>query len=351
MPESTLIEKIIGNDKIDWLLEKELKLIISPDSDGFLCGLLYANLMDASIVGYYDGKILILKRGLSLGDCAFLDMEIASKSVRSCGHHMMAYSQKSYKNLNDFSKMINPNNLMNYNASKHFQKKYPFATIHFLLSVLQAKGHLDSYSLQVDSIPVLLFTDGTWNNLFGYTENCLEWIKQLGWLDKGSILNQLVQSNTTIHQTMEAMNGLLRKRDESNAEGYFYQDKYEEKKSSRTGDKFRISTRNGNHVKPINLEVTSNDVYRTHCKEKERIVAFYSYVAKCMNWSFDITKWSFDDFKLYAFNKGVLGGSNGRRLNNKSYSDLIDGGKVISMAITAGKRLEYSEDPDCHIIQ
>ena len=48
-------KKIISD--YPWIIEKRQKYILSPDSDGFLCGLLVTNYLDGEIVGFYDGKI------------------------------------------------------------------------------------------------------------------------------------------------------------------------------------------------------------------------------------------------------------------------------------------------------
>ena len=45
-------EELIG--KHTWLKNKN-KVIISPDVDGFLCGLLVSYYLDWEIVGFYDG--------------------------------------------------------------------------------------------------------------------------------------------------------------------------------------------------------------------------------------------------------------------------------------------------------
>ena len=54
-----------------WIVERERKCILSPDSDGLLCGLLMQYFLDWDIVGFYDGKVLILKEGLRASDCVF----------------------------------------------------------------------------------------------------------------------------------------------------------------------------------------------------------------------------------------------------------------------------------------
>jgi hypothetical protein len=48
-------------EKHPWIIENNHKCILSPDSDGLLCGLFMSNFFDWDIVGFYDGKVLVLK--------------------------------------------------------------------------------------------------------------------------------------------------------------------------------------------------------------------------------------------------------------------------------------------------
>lgn len=45
--------------KYPWVLKKSRNCVLSPDSDGLLCGLLMSKYLDWRIVGFYDGKIMI----------------------------------------------------------------------------------------------------------------------------------------------------------------------------------------------------------------------------------------------------------------------------------------------------
>ena len=70
-------EKINNNEiirKFPWVIEDNPKCILSPDSDGFLCGLLTTNFLNGEIVGFYDGKVLIIKNDVNIYDCIFKSM-------------------------------------------------------------------------------------------------------------------------------------------------------------------------------------------------------------------------------------------------------------------------------------
>ena len=100
-----------------WIVEKDINCILSPDSDGLLCGLLMSNYFNWKVVGFYDGKVLILKKGMSVKDCIFLDMEVFRKDIRSMGHHMLLFNKNNKPlNWNNFKDCLQPNNLRNYDG-------------------------------------------------------------------------------------------------------------------------------------------------------------------------------------------------------------------------------------------
>ncbi|MBI3616506.1 MAG: hypothetical protein HY211_08355 [Candidatus Omnitrophica bacterium] len=76
-----------------WILTEGQQAVLSPDSDGFLCALFLSRYLKWKIVGFYDGKILLLQKGLSAKKCVFLDMEIFRPDVRSVGQHMLLYNK------------------------------------------------------------------------------------------------------------------------------------------------------------------------------------------------------------------------------------------------------------------
>ena len=59
-----------------WIVERNQNCILSPDSDGLLCGLFMSNYLGWKIRGFYDGKVLLVEKGIIPRDCVFLDMEI-----------------------------------------------------------------------------------------------------------------------------------------------------------------------------------------------------------------------------------------------------------------------------------
>jgi hypothetical protein len=80
--------------KYSWIVAEKQRCILSPDSDGLLCGLLMSAFFGWEIVGYYDGKVMILKEKESIEECVFLDMEIFRNYVKSLGQHMLLWNKK-----------------------------------------------------------------------------------------------------------------------------------------------------------------------------------------------------------------------------------------------------------------
>ena len=327
--------------KNPWIIKDKQKLIISPDSDGFLSALLYLNYFDAEVVGFYDGKVMLVPPEINPKDCLFLDMDVYCKDIKSVGHHMVSFNKnKLPSNWNNYDNCIQINNLRNFDKTHDFQKKYPFATVHFLLCLLD---HTKKIVLGENAIVPLLFSDGVWNNLFGYTENCLDWFEWLQITDSKSILNPIFCSDTSFLTVMKEINKFLRNRDELNSKSIYntVTDTIEPKNRSRTGDKLIISNSKGD---PINIVKDSNGNYDIYDEEQKRVKAFITYIAELMGWDPKLDKWNFSNFMLRKFSKGILDGSTGhRRFNQQNYTTTVEG-SCFSMAITSGQAIEFTID-------
>jgi len=119
-------------EKYPWIKQEKQKLIISPDSDGFLSALLLINYFDAEVVGYYDCKVMLCDKNVDPKDCIFVDLDIFCKDIKSIGHHMVCYNnEKKPSNWYNYENCIQPNNFRSFDCKNSFHKKYPFATIHF----------------------------------------------------------------------------------------------------------------------------------------------------------------------------------------------------------------------------
>ncbi|MBI4159871.1 hypothetical protein HY504_01760 [Candidatus Wolfebacteria bacterium] len=108
--------------KFPWLVQKDQNCVLSPDSDGFLCGLFASHYLNWKIRGFYDGKIMVLEKGFKSKDCIFLDMEVFRKGIRSVGQHMVMFNKKDRlpKNWSNFDDCFSANNTREYDANHNF---------------------------------------------------------------------------------------------------------------------------------------------------------------------------------------------------------------------------------------
>src|SRR3990172_4616057 len=288
-----------------WLMESGHNIILSPDSDGFLCGLFLTNFLDSNICGFYDGKLLLLKKGIKTNGCIFVDVDINRNSVMSIGHHMVQYNKLLSAPNFQYDNCIQPNLIRNFDGRSDFQRKYPFGTIHLLLAIYHEGGVINK--LSENAVWPLLFTDGVWNNLFGYTENCLDWIYFLDIDDKNNILhNVFCDNNHSVYDVMRGINSFLRIRDSQNAKGFYSDGEYTEGgRNKRTGDKLRISNNRG---EPINIQKQSQSLYKIHDLEKSRVISFIKHMATQIEWNFLPDKWTWENFSLYVFSKDDFSG-------------------------------------------
>ncbi|MBS3091078.1 hypothetical protein J4217_01355 [Candidatus Pacearchaeota archaeon] len=192
-------------------------------------------------MGYYDGKVLALKKGESVKECIFLDMEIFRDYVKSLGHHMVLYNKRQVPNIwFNFDNCIQPNNIRGYDAKNSFNLKYPLGAIHLILGIV---GHKKKIEIKKEAICPLLYTDGTFKNLFNYPDNCLSWLNFLCAEEKNSPLKTIFFND---HHTTSSLMIVLRD---------FFEQLRQINNGSRGADKIKISNSSG---EPVNLVKKGN---------------------------------------------------------------------------------------------
>lgn len=313
----------------EWLLEPKQDCIISPDSDGLLCGLLMSNVLDWRIRGFYDGKVCVVDEQVSAKDCVFLDVEIFRPNTKSVGQHMLLMSNRRVPHLweDHFRRCVSPNNLRGYDKETSFACKYPFGTIHLLMTLLSEHCRID-YAPSGRS--VLLFVDGMYHNLFRYTENCRDWARYLGWAHRDSPLHSLLCVD------QYSMMGLMEMMDE------FWRARDHFSEGAEAGDRLHITNRRG--TASGNLVGAGGGVELQEATIS-RFTGFIGVVSERLGWRYDASRWSWGRYRATEFQKGSLGpGSPQGTLGIRSYGEILDASPV-SFAITASDRLEYTLDP------
>jgi len=310
-----------------WLTARGLDCIVSPDADGLVCGLFMSAHFGWNVRGFYDGKVLVCDNRVKATDCVFLDMEIYRKGVRSVGQHMLLYNKREKnlpRNWNNFKDCFSINNHRGYDANSEFSLKYPFGTIHFLIAAMEGALPL---ALPATSIAPLLFIDGTYHNLFRYTENSLDWLRYLRVLDNTSPLHRVfVADKFTIHELMRLMDNFWEARDELSVPG-------------ERGDRVAITKRSGDGT-PHNL-VPKNGLFDLEPAAADRAVSFLKLLADATHWKYDDGHWTWQRWRLSKFEKDTA-----EKLTIKSYANLM-ADDPLSFAITSKRKIEYTlESPD-----
>ncbi|ODS40380.1 MAG: hypothetical protein A7315_08750 [Candidatus Altiarchaeales archaeon WOR_SM1_79] len=311
-----------------WIVKKNAKCILSPDSDGLLCGLFMSHYLNWEVAGFYDGKILILKDGLKANNCVFLDMEIYRENIRSLGHHIVLFNKKRVpENWNNFRNCIQPNNIRGYDAystvilnnkkRKNFSLKYPLASIHFLLGIV---GSVKDIEIKKSAICPLFYTDGTFKNLFNYPENCISWINFLGGDNEKNALHKIFYNeHYLVSDLMLALSDFFKKLSDI----------------GKNADKINMSNTKG---EPVNL-IKERGNYSIVEDEKNKVERFLTMLSELTKWDYKVNKWNWK-FKIFKFSKRNIKPSNAR------YDELMNN-EPLSLAMTSGQAIEYTlEEPD-----
>lgn len=310
--------------KYPWLVQKDQNCILSPDSDGLLCGLFTSHYLNWKIRGFYDGKILVLEKGFRPKDCVFLDMEVFRKGIRSVGQHMVMFNKdRLSKNWNNFDDCFSGNNIRGYDAKHNFPQKYPLATIHLLLGVL---GSIQKIVIPTTAICPLLYTDGTFKNIFNYPDNCLSWLNFLQAENAAGPLHTIFfNEHYSIYSLMIALSELF---DELHliAGG------------RRGGDKIKLSNGKG---ELINFDERSHAVERNTVEQAEK---FLHLLANKTGWEYILDNWSWRNLSPFYFKKGAIKPSQGR------YDELM-AKNPISLAMTSTLDIQYTLDPKKHFLK
>lgn len=321
--------------KYKWILEENHNCILSPDSDGLLCGLFMSMFLKWKIVGFYDGKVSVINRKHFDKKPIFLDMEIFRKEIRSMGHHMLLVNKRhipdEWKN---FDNCIQPNNLRNYDGKNNFRLKYPLATIHMLISIV-AYHFINNLNkkivIPVSAIPPLFFTDGVFNVLFSYPENVLNWLHYLRIHEDWNPLKPIFENdNYSVFTLMKEMDSFFRKRDSISV------------KNERR-DRLRISNKDGS---PSNIENIIKGNCHINEDAKKRIQEFIKLISDLTKWNFKTDDWMcWENMKFSQFKKGDFKGDR-KTITIENFKEFILK-KPLSWAMTSGDNIEYTlEEPD-----
>lgn len=321
-------------EKYPWINERGRYCVLSPDSDGLLCGLFMSKFRDWKIIGFYDDKVGVINHHYLQEDIVFLDGEIFRSSVKSVGHHMLKLNKNRDIDFSGFDQCIQPNLMRDYDGKHDFRLKYPLATIHLLVSIIayaDYKRGKNEIVLTEKAVAPLFFTDGVFNVLFSYPENVLNWLKYLRIHDDWNPLKSVFKNDSfSVYETMELMNDFFRKRDEIT-------------QGKERGDRLKISSKDGTRY---NIEDTSDGWVKINEDAVNRIQKFMMILGDSTGWQFEKNSWScWNELKYYKFTKGDFK-SRGWKLTNACFENFLSE-NPLSWAMTSGENIEFTkEEPD-----
>jgi len=119
---------------------------------------------------WYEDSPFVFREKLFAGKLFAVDLDIYHAAIPSLGHHII--SLKHDDNLPGHSHSLNPNALRGFSIQEHFRRKYPLATIHFLLWLFEEKN------LSPEAEMLVWLADSTFVNAQHYRENVEEWVNR-----------------------------------------------------------------------------------------------------------------------------------------------------------------------------
>ena len=127
------------------LLKRNNKIIINTDIDGVLSGFVLCKYCGCEIVGFSNSAQYVWWRKdkiSSIYDAVYIDMYVPRKDVLTIDQHIIAYDADSLAAIASLGSKLNPNidNPRTFLPNSSYYLKYPFGTIHYILSKLGKVG-------------------------------------------------------------------------------------------------------------------------------------------------------------------------------------------------------------------
>lgn len=153
-------------------------MVIGDDLDSLLSAMYLHQRFGWPVSGIYCqytrlwhlGPAKIFQEKLLSGKFCAVDLDIYHAAVPGIGHHII--SLKRDDSLPGHSHSLNPNAIRGFSTQQHFRRKYPLATIHFLLWLFEEND------LSPEAEMLVWLTDSTFVNAQHYRENVEEWVMQ-----------------------------------------------------------------------------------------------------------------------------------------------------------------------------
>lgn len=128
------------------LFKENPNIIINTDIDGFLSGIILQMYCEAKIVGFSNSKkeIWVTPEVKSIYDPVYIDLYVVNPKTVCIEQHIIAHNNEHLQRINALGTKINPNNERGRtfvgDGEGDYSHKYPFGTVHYLLTLLAREG-------------------------------------------------------------------------------------------------------------------------------------------------------------------------------------------------------------------
>lgn len=187
------------------IFDKNKDIVINTDIDGFLCGMILQKYYGCKVVGFSNSRETIwIKDGIDdMNKPIYIDIYVADPKVICIDQHIIAFNKAHHEEIFSYKTKLNPNLLRRRtfvgDMESDYYHKYPFGTIHFLITLMAKEGInvelpnlTKSYQIsqsgrygQPISINaghiILRADDALFSTLSAYRDNALDW---WSWLDR-----------------------------------------------------------------------------------------------------------------------------------------------------------------------
>lgn len=203
-------------------------IVINTDIDGFLSGMILQKYYDCKIVGFSNSResIWLTPEIPSILSPVYIDIFVNRARVHCIDQHIVAYNNRHIDQLLSYGTKLNPNldisrrAFQNIPSGETYYKKYPFGTVHYLISLMQMDGidvefndlyttkevigiDHNTYSIQPGQV-LLRADDALYSSLGPYRENANEWWDRLS--QSGSqMINRMIayKNNCNVNRNDE----------------------------------------------------------------------------------------------------------------------------------------------------
>ena len=179
-------------------------IIINTDIDGFLCGMILQEYFRCKIVGFSNSRetVWVDPEVQNMDDSVYVVLYVARPNVFCIDEHVIAYNHIHFAEIQSYGTKINPNldreRTFVGDMQSDYYHKYPFGTIHYLISLMEKEGikvsipdlykkwTIEPFDENYDKITtcagqvILRADDALYSTLSLYRENALDW---WNWLD------------------------------------------------------------------------------------------------------------------------------------------------------------------------